>query len=153
LPQTIRFGKVDNMAKYTVTHKCGHTQQHVIYGSNRDWELKRLAEQVCAACYKEALLKDDGKDVAWAQESGLPALIGSEKQIPWANSIRRGKWAELDKEEERFNALAAQAAAEHTEYIAQIKAAFQTVRSEDRAAWWIEHKSASVQDMLKLYVK
>ena len=141
------------MAKYTVTHRCGHKQQHAVYGSNRDWELKRLAEQVCAACYKEVLQKADEKDVAWATENGLPALIGTEKQVAWANAIRRGKRAELDKEEKRFNALAAQAAAEHADYIAQIRAAFQIVRKEDRAAWWIENRNASAQDMLKQYVK
>jgi len=141
------------MAKYTVTHKCGHKQEHQVYGSNREWELKRLAEQVCAACYKEALQKADEKDVAWAQENGLPALIGSEKQIPWANAIRREKWAELDKSEREFKTLAAKAPASQAGFADQIRAAFQIVRKEDRAAWWIENRNASAQDMLKQYVK
>ena len=51
------------MAKYTVIHRCGHTQDHQIYGDvrHRQAELAKLRGMLCKAC--------------WAAEMGLRASI------------------------------------------------------------------------------
>ena len=86
------------MAKYTVTHTCGHQQTHELFGDNksRDRKLSYEAGCVCDACYREQqapkVAQERAQALAAAQEQAatmsLPTLTGSEKQIAWAESIR-----------------------------------------------------------------
>lgn len=93
------------MAKYTVTHICGHTKIHQIYGTNsngeRDHKIEWLKGCLCDECYKaeqaakraEANAKNAEKNA----EAGLPALTGTEKQVAWAETIRASQAEELNK--------------------------------------------------------
>lgn len=78
------------MAKYNITHKCGHTATHNIVGTNsngeRDRKVEYLASNVCYECYKA-----EQTSAAKEQNKDLPELTGSEKQIAWAESIRAKK--------------------------------------------------------------
>lgn len=76
------------MAKYTVTHKCGHEAVLDIPGgkpSLRQWKLDQAAVVDCWDCQKAA-------NVEAAQEQAtafaLPVLVGSEKQVQWALTLR-----------------------------------------------------------------
>lgn len=71
------------MAKYTVTHRCGHDEDVQLFGAldARYARRDQMAAQDCAACR-------GAKGAAAAQAAGLPALTGSAKQIAWAESIR-----------------------------------------------------------------
>lgn len=72
------------MAKYTVTHSCGHEREYQLYGKHteRDRKLEWLEAQECPACRK-------AREIERATEGvELPALEGSPKQIAWAESIR-----------------------------------------------------------------
>lgn len=83
------------MSQYTIVRRCGHTETIQIYGKvadrqgKADWEATRL----CAECYKAEQAAQRAAENAAAAESaqaaGLPALAGSEKQIAWAESIRK----------------------------------------------------------------
>lgn len=46
------------MAKYTITHSCGHTAEHQIYGTNTHGEREKraayLETTLCAECYARA---------------------------------------------------------------------------------------------------
>lgn len=83
------------MAKYDVTYSCGHRGEVQLIGPGKDRE-RKLAwygrEALCPACYKAAKdAKSAAENAASAQaaaERGLPALTGSEKQVPWAETIR-----------------------------------------------------------------
>lgn len=83
------------MAKYNITHSCGHTQEHQIYGTNRHGERDRKVEwlenNLCGECYKAEM-------TAWATESNKqwPELVGSEKQIAWAMRIRASIYPQLE---------------------------------------------------------
>lgn len=91
------------MAKYQVTHSCGHEQTHKLIGKHKDRErkLEWLATTLCAECY--AAKRDADNKVASdaaaeaAQATGLPALTGSEKQIAWAETLRRTFLRDLDQ--------------------------------------------------------
>lgn len=76
------------MAKYYVTHSCGHEEVVQLYGkeSSRRWMIEKMESEPCKDCiHKEALemLKKQ------AEENDLPELEGSQKQIEWAMSIRQ----------------------------------------------------------------
>ncbi len=82
------------MAKYEITHACGHTVTHNIVGRNVDGERERkaanLAKCDCTDCHRAK------KTAANADATAdLPALNGSEKQVSWATDIRATKRVEL----------------------------------------------------------
>lgn len=82
------------MAKYTVSHLCGHDHTHQLTGPQRtrEYRLERLAGEDCPDCQSTAWEANrqakQAADAAVAAKAGLPSLEGSEKQIAWANTIR-----------------------------------------------------------------
>lgn len=93
-----RTNKKTEMSKYTITHCCGHTQEHKLYGKIADRERKAewLATQVCTECWlkeqqKARDKKDAGIDVAFDKLhiNNLPSLEGTPKQVAWAEKIRK----------------------------------------------------------------
>lgn len=90
------------MAKYQIEHSCGHTQEHQLFGNakSRQWQEEQRAKDLCAACYRAKVEAERavayGEAALDARTRGLPALEGSEKQIPWATRIRAAVLAHLD---------------------------------------------------------
>ena len=83
------------MAKYDVTFSCGHTETIQLFGkeTDRQRKIKWYEEHcVCSSCYKkqqeEARKAAAEKAAAEASKLGLPELIGTPKQIAWAEEIR-----------------------------------------------------------------
>jgi hypothetical protein len=78
------------MAWYYGTYTCGHEGRTNIVGptKNRQWISDRHFENVCEECYKLKLEEENKKSMEKANEMELPELIGTEKQIAWANTIR-----------------------------------------------------------------
>lgn len=81
------------MARYTVTHTCGHTQTHELVGPMKDRERKLAweAKGVCSDCYRQQRIakeQEEAKKFEQNNAGSLPTLTGSEKQIAWAQSIR-----------------------------------------------------------------
>jgi hypothetical protein len=78
------------MAKYYITHSCGHEATHDLLDpiNGRESRAAWLEKQPCMDCKRAA-------ENAAAKEAnaGLPALEGNEKQIAWAESIRAKKIA------------------------------------------------------------
>lgn len=85
------------MARRTIEHTCGHTQDHHLYGPDRerDRKLDWLRGTVCSECWKkqkaEQQQQQNVQAQQWAGEHHLPPLVGSQKQCEWAESIRREK--------------------------------------------------------------
>lgn len=85
--------------KYTITYKCGHTGTVELFGNERErarkiaWYSENYDCPECNAAKREAE----------AQEYALPELVGSEKQVAWAEKIR-SKFIAVRKEQERKNA-------------------------------------------------
>jgi hypothetical protein len=78
--------------KYDVTHKCGHTQTHELFGpgSDRERKLRWLSGAVCSDCHKA---EREAETVRAAEAVGveLPKLEGSDKQVAWAEDLR-SRW-------------------------------------------------------------
>jgi hypothetical protein len=72
-------------------HACGHDGEKIqMYGPYKDraYKLARMEEQECPQCRIAAIRSEAG---------GLPALQGTDKQIAWADDLRKQALAKLDK--------------------------------------------------------
>jgi hypothetical protein len=87
------------MAKYTITHVCGHTATLQLFGKSRDrqWHIDKAEQDICSDCWKAKQIEADKQAAEQNAAIGLPALTGTEKQILWAEKIRADKLAMLDK--------------------------------------------------------
>ncbi|WP_433716960.1 hypothetical protein ACQP2U_43525 (plasmid) [Nocardia sp. CA-084685] len=91
------------MTWYTITHSCTHEVPQHVHGDNRsqrDWKAKQLEQQICNACFaRDQKTERDGANaaaLAAADAAEWPALTGTEKQVPWAASLRARALALLD---------------------------------------------------------
>lgn len=127
------------MAKYTITHACGHQQTHQLYGksSERDRKITWLGDQPCTDCWKEQQEAERNSASATAAseaaERGLPHLQGSEKQIAWAETIRKTNLEKLA----RIESFAKDDDAEAKKVV---MAAIAAIKGQDSAHWWIENR-------------
>lgn len=77
-----------------ITYACGHTVSTSILGNAKDRESKIewLKDQICPACFRAEKEKqraaEAAKAAADAAEMGLPSLVGSSKQVAWAETLR-----------------------------------------------------------------
>ena len=85
------------MAKYNVKFSCGHTATIELYGKEKDRQRKIAWYEengLCPDCYRkqqeEEKKAEAEKAAAEAASLGLPELIGSPKQVAWADKIRVG---------------------------------------------------------------
>lgn len=132
------------MAKYTVTHSCGHTETHQIYGPHKDRPRRAewLGNRKCEECRSKDHQEEREAENASAAEAnaaaGLPALEGSERQVAWAESIRRPICEELKKTEAKIAApegLSPEAAEEWGDAVVLI---VDEIRGRTSAKWWID---------------
>lgn len=151
--------------------ECGITQW--AWGRNRKKadEMAAWHESVgtlCKACQDK---KNAAENAAAAERNaavGLPALLGSEKQVAWAETIRHIIFDSLEKAlpiakaEDRHAAMQQYPAHSSTLAIAQavktvsamldskfgeraVEAFLTILRGQDRASWWIERGRSSVE--------
>lgn len=125
------------MAKHTITHTCGHDVVHNLLGksSYRQWQKERLSNEPCWECQKAA--RNETAQVH-TEAAGLVALSGTEKQVAWANSIRLGKLAEIDKTVAEIKAVPASATEKGQRNMAKLDEIVNAIRSKESASWWIE---------------
>lgn len=88
------------MAKYYITHTCGHDECHQICGTNVNGEREKKEEWLkttkCQECWtKENKIKREQEHAAaleiakkTEEQIAMPDLSGSDKQIAWARSLR-----------------------------------------------------------------
>jgi len=162
------------MAKYNVEYVCGHEAVVQLYGKNseREKKLNWMAKNLCPDCWKKENERIKMEhNVACAEinaQAGLPALEGSEKQIAWAESIRKDAIARLfDNYDEwiadieriksdvklldRHNRVAVKDGFKNFEDLAgRLIAAKFTIRNEVSAHWWIDHREILVMNPDKL---
>jgi len=88
------------MAKYEITHECGHTETVVLFGKNSDRErrIAWLESNPCRDCLRKM---EQDRATTQQEEFGLPDLTGSEKQIVWAITIRARKVTEFSETMEK----------------------------------------------------
>ena len=87
--------------KFTGTHSCGHGAKITVGGYSDEYRAEQAALQFESPCYDCLEKEKQAKRAAEAErlakeaaENFLPELIGSEKQIIWAEQIR-GEFVEF----------------------------------------------------------
>lgn len=118
------------MAKYNVTHTCGHAMEYNISGrvADRESKAKWYESRACLLCQRASEAKEAS---AQAQVQGLPALVGTEKQVAWAMALRMRAGKRME-DMYRGQAMTAEASA-------VVKRATDMLLAEPRAKWWIEN--------------
>jgi hypothetical protein len=130
------------MAKYTVTRACGHTETVALFGKgkDRDWRLENVEPQkLCYECWQAELARqreeEYQKAVQEAQESGLPGLTGTEKQIAWAERIRISIL-------EKVEGLLDKMLKSENPNLENIELARRAIQAKTSASWWIDHRDS-----------
>ena len=117
------------MAKYTITYKCGHTEEMQLFGkmNDRDRKIAWYATQDCPEC-KAAAAR------AAAKERGLVELEGTAKQIVWAEQIR-AKFLELS---EQIKKQLETKAEDHR--VLELFAVLDDAKNNSKASFWIDNR-------------
>ena len=144
---------------WTVTHSCGHSQDHDLSDkrpSERAGFARWLAGKEGSACWRASRDKENNKDrevwlaerraaeaaeiETWERQTSMPVLDGSEKQVQWARRVRRDlltaahdAWLDSGKNDDDF--------AEQVEAPARLIL---------RAHWWIDQRDALPEDVPEL---
>jgi hypothetical protein len=123
------------MAKYSITHTCGHEQTIQIVGPEKDRASKAdwYRSQPCTTCKRANKLSEDA-----AATAHMAALIGSPKQVTWATKIR----AEANAEINRFVGA--------KELRPEFRTALDTLFAHNEASFWIDHRNNDVTGWLRL---
>jgi hypothetical protein len=133
------------MAKYSVTYTCGHSGVIQLYGKckDREWKLAREEEKLCPDCYLVKLEEDRKKQNAEAaqanQSAGFPQLEGTEKQIAWAETIRKNIIDTIQKT--IFDRISEENKNESPEIYEKYVKSFTALKSHSAASWWIDNRS------------
>ena len=140
------------MAKWRITRSCGHEEVHNLSGPQRDRDRKEewLKTGLCSDCYKARIEEERSraaKEAAIAaKQSGLPPLVGSEKQIRWAEQIRAALLLERDHNAEWVRARARDVgkpggppSQESSDQMLRILA---RIEGETKSSWWIDQRNS-----------
>ena len=120
--------------KVNITYSCGHEGTIEVFGKaeERERKIKYFEEYgLCPDCYKE---EKKGEEKAFAEKYELPELQGSEKQISWAESIRKEKIEEFEKEKP---AIRKGAGDDFADFLNDFTTNYYKNTS---ASWWIDHR-------------
>jgi hypothetical protein len=143
------------MARYDITHACGHQQTHQITGpdtrpwpgamTRREYIAQQRASRPCDDCARTARNEQRTAETLaaadTARDAGFPPLTGSDKQTAWAERIRSATLNEIDNALANWPQVAEPARAIMLAAISRLT----------DASWWIEHRSSarrSVTDTL-----
>jgi hypothetical protein len=131
------------MSRYDGTFSCGHEGSVNVTGptKNRQWIADRKFEGLCPECYKAHLQVEKEKAnleaAEKAEEMELPELVGSEKQVAWANTLRLTHIEIFDKHinSDRYDEDVKLVFAETLDWY---------LKEHIKATWWIENRYESV---------
>lgn len=131
------------MARYTISYTCGHSGEVNLIGPHRYREsrIAYLENGECFECYKQHSTQA-AQEQAEALE--LPALVGSEKQIAWAEKLRIVKLNEIEAAVERY---------EDDKKYRQILMAVEHIGNETSAKQWIEWRYDSPEYIITRVLK
>lgn len=120
-----------------IIHACGHEQAHFLSGfaSQQERKARWLQTTKCKTCFvagkREEQAESAARDGVAIAHLDPPQLVGSDRQVAWATTIRAGRLASI---------VAASPAGE-----ADGQRACLLVTD---AKWWIDHRDLTVTDLL-----
>lgn len=135
------------MSKETVTYLCGHSETRQLYGKTSDRARKAAwlgSRSKCPACEAVDRAEKSRVDAAANAADGLPPLDGSEKQIAWAESIRRHMVSEAKR---CVDTLLAEHPDADGERLAA--SAMTLLRAQESADWWIDRAGQMPLDVVE----
>jgi hypothetical protein len=148
------------MAKYDVTHSCGHKQIHSLFGPHkeRDRKLDWLATTLCTECYHGKLQedRDNASRLAsdWARGEGLSPLSGTPKQIAWAETLRASMLGDAQTAASAIHANIRDNGRLDEPPVAAAWAAVQDalvwLSQQDRAKFWIDNRELGSVELILL---
>ena len=155
------------MAHYDISHTCGHDERIELFGPTRDRErrIEWLQGRPCTECWKkereaEAEARKDKEAAMIAEKFGDDAaealnaisdaackLVGSSRQIMWAEDIRAKCITEIVG---RLHNLVARipgkaTAQQSAEFTARCNAFASAIANETSAAWWIDNRDDTLK--------
>lgn len=142
--------------KYEIKHSCGHveTVQLIGKGSDRERRIAWLESQPCPECRRAAEAEHAQKV---AEEYALPDLVGSEKQIAWANKIRANVISRYESAEKNREIIPAKDGGKvlcirYNQFLPvsqeMLDGAYQRLLSHESASWWIDMRDFGVCSLL-----
>jgi hypothetical protein len=139
------------MAHYDITYTCGHTDRINIIGPHRlrAAHIDSLESGACFECYKA---EKHQAACEQAEALDLPQLVGSEKQVAWAETLRVTMLGKIDAEMERLEAKAdpnRQRTPADLDAERQVLHAISVISGETSAKWWIDHRYDSPVDLIR----
>jgi hypothetical protein len=120
-----------------ITHACGHEQAHHLTGfaSQQERKVRWLRTTTCRPCFiagrKAEQAQAAERDGAAIAHLDLPALVGSDRQVGWATTIRAGRMAAL---------VTASATGEAV--------ALHRLTAITEAKWWIDHRDLTDAELV-----
>jgi hypothetical protein len=96
------------MAKYSVTHVCGHEETVTLFGlgKDRDKRIQWMETLFCSTCASSRRITDAAPLHDLQVAGGLPRLVGSDKQVAWAVQLRADFCQAYRKIEEKLTTAA-----------------------------------------------
>lgn len=137
------------MAKYTITCACGHEHTFSLVGphKSREWYLDKAKNEDCPACKEEtrkAAIEFENKVAAEkSAEMELPELVGSPKQIAWANTLRI---AFIDIMEKKMSKV-------KPEYADMFQRFYDMITSETSAKFFIDTRDENISELFRKFVE
>jgi len=127
------------MAKYQVTHSCGHTQTVQLFGhhTERDKKIEWFERTLCPDCYRAQketeCQQENDRALDLVGKIGFTPLTGSDKQVVWATSIRQ----------KAYETIIAR------NIIVDAGIACKILNLEASAKWWIDNRSGEPTTICK----
>lgn len=163
------------MAHYDISHTCGHDERIELFGPTRDREsrIEWLQGRPCTECWKKEReaeaearrekeaamivekLGGDAADALNAISSAACKLVGSSRQIMWAEDIRAKCITEII---DRLHNLVARIPGKVTaqlsaEFAVRCNAYASVIAAETSAAWWIDNRGDTLGAVTREAVK
>jgi len=113
------------MAWYTINYACGHSERKQLYGKEADRQktIQFLEQQECMDCKAEAAKENESH---YVEKYGCKPLVGSPKQVAWAQEIRAKYFSRT--EDERLK----RARADFSDVMSVLKSAYKSIPENER---------------------
>ena len=130
--------------EHRIAHACGHEQAHYIpgYPAQQDRKARWLRTTKCRTCFVDDKRSEEAeaaaRDTAALAHLDLPELVGSDRQVSWATTIRMKRLAAMTAASSIDDADGHEACVAVTD-----------------AKWWIDHRDLTDTDLIakgRLYV-
>ena len=140
------------MVTYNITYACGHEGSVRLTGPKRtrEWIVSNKEKELCPDCYKKHLEEERAAEREAAQvaakEQELPDLIGTEKQVNWAITIR-AKYLEI-----LADILQSVTIRDEIDPIV-FQNVIESIQNETAASWWIDNRTSDEYEIKQYLAK